>query len=60
MSFNEESILVVLDKGVAQRMENLFLEDLEFAEEIMPAEFAKRPWTARIAEHACHLIWRVL
>lgn len=60
MSFNEESNLVVLDRGAAGEMEKLFLEDLEYAEQIEPAEFAKRPWTAKIAEHACHLVWRVL
>jgi cardiolipin synthase len=60
MSFNEESNLVVLDKGAAEDMERIFREDLEYAEEIKPEEFAKRPWTAKIAEHACHLVWRVL
>jgi cardiolipin synthase len=60
MSFNEESNLVVLDKGAAAQMEEIFLKDLEYAEEIKPDEFAKRPWTQRVAERACHLIWRVL
>jgi cardiolipin synthase A/B len=60
MSFNEESNLVVLDKTAGSRMEKLFLEDLEYAEEILPEEFGRRPWTAKIAEHACHLVWRVL
>jgi cardiolipin synthase len=60
ISFNEESNLVVLDKRAGQRMEELFLQDLTFAKEIDPVEFAKRGWTERIAEHACHLVWRVL
>ena len=60
MSFNEESNLVVLDKGAAEDMERIFREDLEYAEEIKPEEFAKRPWTQKIAERACHLVWRVL
>ena len=60
MSFNEESNLVVLDKGAGSHMEQLFLEDLSYAEEIIPEEFAKRSWMTRIAEHACHLVWRVL
>jgi cardiolipin synthase len=60
MSFNEESNLVVLDKPTAEAMEKLFLEDLEYSEEINAAEFAKRPVTAKIAEYACHLVWRVL
>ncbi|MDP9179751.1 MAG: phospholipase D-like domain-containing protein, partial [Gemmatimonadota bacterium] len=60
ISFNEESNLVVLDKGAGETMEKLFLEDLEYSEEIDPEEFAKRPLTDRIAETACHLIWRIL
>ena len=60
MSFNEESNLVVLDKGAGSQMESLYLEDLEYAEEIKAEEFSRRPFTAKIAEHACHLVWRVL
>jgi cardiolipin synthase len=60
VSFNEESNLVVLDKGAAEHMERIFLEDLEYAEEIKPYEFARRSWMEKVAEHACHLIWRVL
>jgi phosphatidylserine/phosphatidylglycerophosphate/cardiolipin synthase-like enzyme len=60
ISFNEESNLVVLDTAAAKKMEQLFMEDLEYSEWIDPAEFAKRSWAARIAERACHLVWRVL
>lgn len=60
ISFNEESNLVVLDKGAAENMEKLFLEDLDYSEEINAEEFAKRPLTQKIAEFACHLVWRIL
>jgi cardiolipin synthase len=60
MSFNEESNLVVLDDGAAQQIEKLFIEDLEYAEEIDLATFRKRGWPQRVAENACHLVWRVL
>ena len=60
ISFNEESNLVVLDKAAGRRMEEMFLEDLSFAKEIEPGEFAKRGWKDKVAENACHLIWRVL
>ncbi|HUQ20902.1 MAG TPA: phospholipase D-like domain-containing protein [Gemmatimonadaceae bacterium] len=60
MSFNEESNLVVLDKGAGKKMEELFLDDLKYSEWIDPVEFAKRSIFARIAERACHLVWRVL
>lgn len=60
ISFNEESNLVVLDKDISRRMEKVFLDDLAYSEEIDPTEFARRPWTDKIAERACHLIWRIL
>jgi cardiolipin synthase len=60
MSFNEESNLVVLDKAVGENMEKLFLEDLEYSEKIDAEEFAKRSVFAKVAEKACHLVWRVL
>lgn len=60
ISFNEESNLVVLDKGAGEKMEKLFLEDLEYSEQINAGEFAKRPVTQKIAEFACHLVWRIL
>jgi cardiolipin synthase len=60
MSFNEESNLVMLDTEAAGQLEALFMEDLEVAEEISWETFSKRPWTARCAELACHLVWRVL
>jgi len=60
ISFNEESNLIVLDKDAGRRMEEIFLEDLRFAKEIEPGEFAKRGWKAKVAERACHMIWRVL
>lgn len=60
MSFNEESNLLVLDRTAAACMEQIFTNDLTYSAEIKADEFAKRPWTARCAELACHLVWRVL
>jgi cardiolipin synthase len=60
MSFNEESNLVMLDPGVAARMEKMFLDDLEYADEMVLDEFRKRGAKERLFEHACHLVWRVL
>ena len=60
MSFNEESNLVILDEGVASRVENLFAQDLEYSNEIKLNEFQKRGFRERVLERACHLVWRVL
>ncbi len=60
MSFNDETNLIMLDATVAERMEELFLADLEYAEEIVLDEFRRRGAIERIKEHACHMVWRVL
>ncbi|HVD59437.1 MAG TPA: phospholipase D-like domain-containing protein [Gemmatimonadaceae bacterium] len=60
ISFNEESNLVVLDKATGKEMEKIFLEDLSYSEQIDPVVFAQRPVYKKIAERACHLVWRVL
>jgi cardiolipin synthase len=60
MSFNEESNLMMLDPKVGKLMEDIFIKDLEYSEEITLNEFRKRPWTARIAESACYMVRRVL
>jgi cardiolipin synthase A/B len=60
MSFNDESNLVIMDDGVATRMEKLFIDDLEYSKEIVLAEFGKRGMRERLYERACHLVWRVL
>jgi cardiolipin synthase A/B len=60
ISFNDESNLVVLDEGAGARMEEMYLEDLKYSEEIDLEEFSKRGWMERVAERACHMVWRVL
>ena len=60
ISFNEESNLVVLDARAGKQMEAMFLEDLTFSKEIEPKEFGNRGWKQKVAENACHMIWRVL
>lgn len=60
MSFNEESNLMMLDPDVGERMEKIFIEDLEYSEEILLESFSKRGWRKRVAESACYLVRRVL
>ncbi len=60
MSFNEESNLMMLDPAVGKVMEDIFIKDLEYSEEITLDEFRKRPWRAKVAESACYMVRRVL
>jgi cardiolipin synthase A/B len=56
LSLNDESTLMVLDAEFGQRMTELFMEDLRFAQEIDLQSFRRRSRLVRIAEWAANLI----
>ena len=60
MAFNDESVLLVHDREVAERLEGLFSADLHWAEEVELAAFRRRPVTDRVREQAARLVARVL
>jgi cardiolipin synthase A/B len=60
MALNDESTLMVLDRGLGAQMIRLFLDDLQHATEITRAEFSRRPWRSRLAERAANLLTRIL
>ena len=60
MSFNEESMFMMLDAELGATLERQFTEDLEYADEIDLAVFRKRPMLDRVKERAAHLVRRVL
>jgi len=60
LSLNEETVLMMLDEGVAGTLEQQFHDDLGFAKEIKLDEFRKRGRIDRIKETACYSVWRVL
>jgi cardiolipin synthase len=47
---NAEANLVVLDAGLAQEMERVFLDDVARSKEIVRAEWARRGWRQRLVE----------
>jgi cardiolipin synthase len=47
---NAEANLVVLDAGLAQEMERVFLDDVARSREIVRAEWARRGWRQRLLE----------
>jgi cardiolipin synthase A/B len=47
---NAEANLVVLDAGLAQEMERVFLQDVARSKEIVRAEWSKRGWRQRLVE----------
>ncbi len=60
MSFNEESNLMMLDPSIGKKMEEMFVEDLGYSDEILLPAFLERGWRAKVAESACYLVRRVL
>ena len=60
MAFNDETVLMVHDRGVARRMEAIFEADLGYATEITLETFARRPWTDRLLERGATALSRIL
>ena len=60
LSFNEETVLMMLDTTAAETLERQFFDDLEFAEEIELEQFRRRGRFERFKESACYSVWRVL
>lgn len=60
MALNDESTLMVLDQGIGEQMNAIFMDDLRYAEEITAESFARRPWLGRIAEPLANLLTRIL
>ena len=60
LSFNEETVLMMLDESSAATLERQFHRDVEHATEIDLGTFGKRGVWERTKERASHLVWRVL
>ena len=60
LAFNNESLLLVLDKRFGAQMDSIFLDDLKYSEEIKLETFRKRPLPGRILEWGAQKLRRVL
>jgi cardiolipin synthase len=60
LSFNDESVLVVLDRNVGAQMDSVFMDDLKWSKEIILEEFKKRPLSGKILEWGAQKLRRVL
>ncbi|MNC92836.1 cardiolipin synthetase [compost metagenome] len=60
MALNDESTLMVLDTVIGPQMDDIFIRDLQQAEEVTVAAFRQRSWLERLAERSVHLITRLL
>ena len=60
LSFNDESVLVVLDRKVGAQMDSIFMNDIKWSKEIKLEEFRKRPLSGKILEWGAQKLRRVL
>lgn len=60
MALNDESTLMILDPTVGRQMDQIFLDDLRYAEEITKPTFQQRSWRARLTERLANLVMRLL
>ena len=60
MAFNDESVLMAYDRGVARKLEELFHADLHWAREVRLDDFRRRPLADRVRERGASLFSRTL
>ena len=60
IAFNNESQIVALDAGIGKQMDEIFLEDLKYSEEIKLETFRKRRWTGKVLEWGAQKMRRIL
>lgn len=60
IAFNNESQILALDSTIGKQMDDIFLEDLQYADEIKLDAFRKRPWTGKVLEWGAQKMRRVL
>lgn len=60
LSFNEETVLLMLDDDASATIEKHFMDDLAHSDEIRLESFRKRGMMNRVKETVCYAFWRLL
>lgn len=60
LAFNNESLLLVLDKKVGAQMDSIFLDDIKSSQQMDLATFRKRPLPGRVLEWGAQKLRRIL
>jgi cardiolipin synthase len=60
MVINDESSLVVMNRGFGATMDSVFLDDLRFSKQMTLAERAHRHWWTRLLERSAAVLTKVL
>jgi cardiolipin synthase len=60
MALNDEATLMVWDRTTGQRMDQVFMEDLRYAQEMDAGTFGRRSWFQRVLERGANFFTRLL
>ena len=60
IAFNNESQILALDSTIGKQMNDIFMEDLKYSDEVKLETFRKRPWTGKVLEWGAQQMRRVL
>ena len=60
IAFNNESQIVSLDSGIGEQMNQIFLDDLKYSDEVHLETFRKRSWPGKVLEWGAQKMRRVL
>lgn len=60
IAFNNEAQIVALDSTIGRQMEEIFLEDLKYSEEIKLETFRQRSWKGKVLEWGAQKLRRIL
>ena len=60
LSFNNESLLVTLDRRIGAEMDSIFIDDTKWSKEMKLEEFKKRPLSGKILEWGAQKLRRIL
>ncbi len=60
IAFNNESQIISLDSGIGGQMDQIFLDDLRFSDEIQLKTFQQRSWSGKVLEWGAQKMRRVL
>jgi len=60
IAFNNESQIVAVDSGIGGQMDQIFLDDLKYSDEIQLKKFEQRSWAGKVLEWGAQKMRRVL
>ena len=60
LAFNDETVLITLDREIGAKADQMFLDDMKYSDEMILETFRKRPLKEKLMERAVHIFSRIL